>query len=288
MKNRNFRNGKSGSGGGFTLIELLVVIAIIAILAAMLLPALAAAKSKAQLATCLNNVKQLIVGSNLYSTDFSDWLPPVQIDANHTFNQVAAEHYGRFIYTDPAAQAGIKVPNTVTVKYAFQNLGFLYPSGYVGNGANYFCAAYNSKPNSILGAQEYSPLLTTDAANPTYGTGAGDVRSSYCWNLWANLAAPNVRRYQKVSDFKQIRCILNEFSIFAGTTPVIDPNTFAHDRFRQLAVAYSDSSVRAIKVTTQMMSDSLVPSLSSNLGWGPTDTTTDSLGALLTDIEAAH
>src|SRR5258708_2342700 len=71
-----FRKGNRSQSTGFTLIELLVVIAIIAILAALLFPALAKAKVKAQGIGCMNNLRQLNLAWYTYAGDFNDQLPP--------------------------------------------------------------------------------------------------------------------------------------------------------------------------------------------------------------------
>lgn len=60
---------------GFTLIELLVVIAIIAILAAILLPVLTQSRIRAEGISCLSNMRQLQMGSPLYASDNSDYVP---------------------------------------------------------------------------------------------------------------------------------------------------------------------------------------------------------------------
>jgi prepilin-type N-terminal cleavage/methylation domain-containing protein len=101
--------------GAFTLIELLVVIAIIAILAAMLLPALAAAKARAQAINCVSNTKQMQIGWAMYAADSQDYMLPnspwgTQYLPNQSWCPTATD-------TGAALGWGLQIGNTNTAPF---------------------------------------------------------------------------------------------------------------------------------------------------------------------------
>jgi prepilin-type N-terminal cleavage/methylation domain-containing protein/prepilin-type processing-associated H-X9-DG protein len=96
----------------FTLIELLVVIVIIAILAGIALPVFGKVQERAKATECMNNLRQLGIGTAAYLSDHEDII----------FSKAPPENWAILLNTNPTSNTpGKYVPNWKAFKSPFDS-----------------------------------------------------------------------------------------------------------------------------------------------------------------------
>jgi prepilin-type N-terminal cleavage/methylation domain-containing protein len=242
---------------GFTLIELLVVIAIIAILAALLLPALAAAKRKAKLATCQSNFHQVSVACYVYANDYNDYFPICTVGGA---NSSSPNHLGDAHYTYYVGQFPNEANTTLNqgIQNGFDCLGRLYETHGMANGLALYCPAYPA--TSILSAANYStPSFITIDGGEGGGAAAPAVRDTWLYNPHlvnpTNYSSSSLRLFQKTGSIipgmlfgtDYLDTPPSDAPGYAAPSTTFGPNYYSHYPAQGFDVLFTDGSVQFVQ-----------------------------------------
>jgi prepilin-type N-terminal cleavage/methylation domain-containing protein len=169
----------------FTLIEILIVIAIIAILAALLLPALSTAKAKGLRISCMNNLRQLGVGCQVYTADNDGRLVENWPYALQPSLETNCWMHGNM-------RSGLDATNQALLR-----TGKLFP--YANNPNSYHCPADRSTAGSVV----------------TAGSGSAPRVRSYSMNSW--MGSRYMEREQPTFNQRPYRTFVRDSELNAAT-----------------------------------------------------------------------
>ncbi|MBN1764691.1 MAG: prepilin-type N-terminal cleavage/methylation domain-containing protein [Sedimentisphaerales bacterium] len=150
---------------GFTLVELMVVIAITGLLMGFLLPALTAARQKAQTFLNQNNMKQMSLAVTFYSEDNRGYMPPSQALIDRAYKNW---HDARLIFSYYEGAGNIRS--------IFERL-----KSYSENIENWFC------PHAPT-----FPSFANDIWDSTHDPNTPDIAYGHYAFLWGGYTACNL------------------------------------------------------------------------------------------------